>query len=74
MSAVADAVSSDSIPRSKNLHMHMQDDGTPTYELREGASPMHYGDFIPNQMGLDDRALSRRLSKRAAKEGFPFEK
>jgi len=73
MSAVADAVSSDSIPRSKNLHMHMQDDGTPTYELREGASPMHYGDFIPNQMGLDDRALSRRLSKRAAKEGFPFD-
>ena len=73
MSGVADAVSSDSIPRSRNFHMHMEEDGNPTYQLREGASPMHYGDFIPNKMGLDYNTLSDRLAQRASEEEFSFD-
>ena len=48
----------------------MKEDGTPTYELREGASPMHYGEFIPHEMGLDEEALTSRLKDRAKKEKF----
>lgn len=72
MGGLADAVNSGIIPKSNNLHMHMEEDGTPTYQLREGASPMHYGDFIPKQMNLDHAALSRRLAQRASQEGFSF--
>lgn len=72
MSGLAEAVKSDNMPRSRNLHMHMEEDGRPTYQLREGISPMHYGEFIPKKMGLDYDNLSRRLSKRAVEEGFSF--
>ena len=51
----------------------MEEDGTPTYQLREGASPMHYGEFIPNQMGLDYNTLSKRLARRAVDERFSFD-
>lgn len=70
MSGVANAVESGNIPGAMNLHLDMKDDGTPTYHLREGPSPMDYGKFIPQQMGLDYSALEKRLEKRAAKEGF----
>ncbi len=43
-------------------------------KVREGASPMHYGDFIPNQMGLDYNTLSNRLAQRSSEEGFSFDK
>lgn len=73
MSGVADAVNDGLVPRARNLHMHMEEDGTPTYQLREGASPMHYGEFIPNQMGLDYNTLSKRLARRAVDERFSFD-